>query len=301
MKNRTKTGMGILCLAISTAFYSCKKEPVIIDPVTQQQSSTDDSSISPQTASSAADAALTGPDASTYVRKNLLFNFNAEASTSFTTFIYNSPSYWAYNQSCCSHSVKQSSLVARSGTYAMRFELNKTDTDVFGSKRAEMSRYSKGETNPYVERWYGMSIYLPGDYATDPAPEIVTQWQAYTAHPPLAVWTQKGEWRIVQFGKTITSIGAYEKNKWTDFVFHVKWSAGSDGLVEVWKNGVKIYTRTGANIASGLTTGVYMRTGIYKWPWKTWTTSTTTKRIVYIDDVRIGNAYATYNDVVPGL
>lgn len=301
MKNRTKTGMGILCLALSAALFSCKKEPVTTDEFAYSKDAAGNDLLNNVNETADASAQIIGPDATSYDRKNLLFNYTAESASTFTTFAYNSTSYWAYNQSCCSQSVKQSSIAARSGLYSMRFELNKTDADVFGSKRAEMSRYSKGETNPYVERWYGMSIYLPSDYATDPAPEILTQWQAYTAHPPLAIWTQKGEWRIVQFGKTITSIGAYERNKWTDFVVHVKWSAGADGLVEIWKNGVKIYTRNGPSIASGLTTGVYMRTGIYKWPWKTWTTSTTTKRVAYIDDVRIGNAAATYNDVVPGL
>ncbi len=153
-----------------------------------------------------------------------------------------------------------------------------------------------------VERWYGASYYLPNDYVSDAAPEIITQWHTNVGSPPLAVWTQNGKWNMTRFGNKITSLGTYTKNKWTDFVYHVKWSKGTDGLIEVWKDGVKVFTYNGANMLSTATYGAYMRTGLYKWPWNPTSkiVSSTTQRVMYVDDVRIGNQSATYYDVAPG-
>jgi hypothetical protein len=237
-----------------------------------------------------------------YQRKNLIFDFNSEAPTALGSFLNNSATYWAFQQSSSGKSVTRTAAYSRSGGFSTRYELNKTDAVVSGSKRSETGRYTKSELNPKVERWYAASYYLPVEFVSDPAAESVTQWHTTsTQYPPLSLWTQNGQWRLVQLGKTITILGNYDKGKWTDMVFHVKWSSGTDGLIEIWKNGVKIMSKTGANVNAGILTGAYMRTGIYKWPWKSGTSSTTTKRVVYIDDVRIGNAGATYNDVVPGL
>jgi hypothetical protein len=180
--------------------------------------------------------------------------------------------------------------------------LRKTDGDVGGSKRSETIRAVKEESVAKVERWYGASYFLPGDYVYDYAPELVTQWHtAVGRYPALGIWTEKGKWRIVVLGTQAAFIGNYETNKWTDFVYHVKWSTGSDGLIEIWKNGVKVFTKAGANLGADVTTGAYMRTGIYKSPWKSGSTSYTTTRVMYVDDVRIGTASATYADVAPGL
>lgn len=234
------------------------------------------------------------------VRTNLLFDYSAEASNALSAFAPKSLSLWNFAGKCCTHSIQRTNALARSGSYSTRYELRKTDGDVGGSKRAETSRSSKEDLTSTYERWYGASYFLPTDFATDRSPEILTQWHCEKGNPPLALWVKDGKWQIVKFGNQVSIIGTAEKNKWTDFVFHVKWSPGTGGLVEVWKNGVKMYSRTGQSIYTGLRYGVYMKSGIYKWQWKTGTVSTTTKRVVYIDDVRIGSNLAKYSDVAPG-
>src|SRR5207302_810153 len=42
------------------------------------------------------------------------------------------------------------------------------------------------------------------------------------------------------------------RNKWYDFVYHVKWSSGSDGLMEVWLNGKKVGSRQGPTLYTGI-------------------------------------------------
>ena len=54
-----------------------------------------------------------------------------------------------------------------------------------------------------------------------------------------------------------------ERGAWTDWVFHVKWSYGPDGVLEVWKNSQKIVTKSGPNTFNDAR-GPYMKMGIYK-------------------------------------
>jgi len=311
MKNRTRNGIVILCLLISASLWSCQKESA---SSTTNDSNSDTTGIyvndpsdlampdEPLIESSGNEMAATATSITVGTRKNLLFNYTTEPANSLTSFSYTSPVLYGSLQKYASYSAARTTAVARNGAYSIRYELRKTDGLIGYGKRSETCRYSKGEPLGKLERWYAGSYYLPSDYVTDAAPEILTQWHSNIGSPPLALYTQNGQWRITRFGNLQTAAGTYVKNKWTDFVFHVKWSTGSDGLIEVWKDGVKVYTFTGVTMYAGTEAGAYMRTGIYKWPWNPTSkvVSTTTKRVVYIDEVRIGNQYATYRDVAPG-
>ena len=341
MKNRTPMLYGIVLLYIflSTLLVSCKKDDTTLDEYRYRRSlhlrrSTTTTTDTTSTTSSGTTTTTGGTTTTTTggttttttggtttttdgttttttggtsgTRTNLLFDFTSEASNSLISLAQNSLTSWNSLQGCCSYSIQRSSSYTRAGSYSTRYELNSTDADVAASKRTEASRYSYDEPSGDIERWYGTSFYLPQDYITDPAPELLTQWQSTKAvSPPLAIWTLNGKWYIVQAldaGTSQTAIGDYVKGVWTDFVVHVKWSTGSDGLIEVWKDGVKVFTKSGINTYVGITTGNYMKVGIYKWPWKKTDTynSTTTQRVMYADEIRIGNALATYNDVKPG-
>ena len=68
------------------------------------------------------------------------------------------------------------------------------------------------------------------------------------------------------------------------FVWHFEWSQGSDGLVELWVNGVKRAAVHGANMYESLSTGlydVYMKQGIY-------TGRTSLPQTVFVDDTLRG-------------
>lgn len=299
--------MLLLCLAGSVSLFSCKKETA--PSVTNDAPGfyvNDSSDLAmpdePPLENPGSEVAATASTITVGTRKNLIFNFTTEPTNALTYLSYTSPTAYGSLQKTATYSITRVNTTARTGSYSTRYELRKTDAMVGYGKRSEALRYSRSEPVVKVERWYAASYYLPSDYVTDAAPEGVTQWHTNIGSPPLSLWTQNGQWRITRFGNKQTIVGNYEKNKWTDFVFHVKWSTGSDGLIEVWKNGVKVLTFNGATILSGTTYGAYMRTGIYKWPWNPTSSivSSTTKRVIYVDDVRIGNEYATYNDVAPG-
>ncbi len=224
---------------------------------------------------------------------------------------------WRTNEQCCPHSINVVQEPVRAGANAVRFEVRQDDPNVANSKRAEL----KLEPVPASsERWYAVSIYLPKDYRKDPTPEIVTQWHATPdfdkgetwRSPPLALLTHEGKWRIgwrwdsarvtqgnSPEGTLGRTVGNYQTGRWTDWVFHVKWSWKENGLLQVWKNGKQVIHHKGPN-AYHDKRGPYFKTGIYKWPFKTQPKETTVKkRILYVDEVRIGGAGTTLDELKP--
>jgi hypothetical protein len=82
-------------------------------------------------------------------------------------------------------------------------------------------------------------------------------------------------------------------NVWHDIVIHVLWTGGQ--LVELWVDGV-LYTRVISNVDFTQGPGQYLKFGMNRWgpngpPVGTW--------VIYYDDLRIGDAQATYADVAP--
>jgi hypothetical protein len=213
--------------------------------------------------------------------------------------------------------ITRSNTVARAGSYAAKFSINKTDALVSGSYRAEIKHDMLPKN---AERWYGMSVYLPTSYATDPIPESIFQWHnvpnfgagedwgRYKFQNPWRLETNNGRLRFVHQYNTVASdpnssvaskaydLGPYTLGVWTDFVVHFKASATSDGFFELWKNGTKVMTITGPGVYYNDETGPYMKMGIYKWGWSG-TGSTVTNRTLYWDEVKMGNENSSYNDV----
>ena len=51
------------------------------------------------------------------------------------------------------------------------------------------------------------------------------------------------------------------RNTWYDFVYHVKWSSGSDGYMQAWVNGVLMLDHRGPTLYTGY--GVYLKLANY--------------------------------------
>lgn len=174
---------------------------------------------------------------------------------------------------------------------------------VTGSNRSEFN-VPTNQAEPYkdgTERWYGIEILLPTSFVSDVSPELLFQTHEFsgTASPHFALWTKGGRWYIAINGQQDLDMGAYEFNKDTDYVFHIKWSMVAAGFIEVYKNGEKIKTYTGPNMP-GDTKLPYLKCGIYKWDWvKNPGRSSVLSRTVYIGSIYIGNEKATYDDVKP--
>ncbi|MBN1671939.1 MAG: heparin lyase I family protein [Kiritimatiellae bacterium] len=209
----------------------------------------------------------------------------------------------------------------RAGTYMMKSFLNRLESPV--SYRTEVVRY--GPRNIYIGReyWYGFSIYLPADYAPDNIWEIVAQWHGCPdfeigedwRNPVMALDTRRGIWSIVNRwdakrntfesgarvydGSVDWDLGRYQREKWTDWVFHVKWSYQADGLLEVWQDGIRVIRREGPNCYNDAE-GPYFKTGLYKgWHDRYEPKGSVGVRTLYHDEFRIGDVSASYAQVAP--
>jgi hypothetical protein len=241
-----------------------------------------------------------------YQRQNLIKETTFEETDPF--------SQWHNTQHCCSYSItKSNSVPARAGNYSMQVELYKTDATVAASKRAEINESTSEPIN--AERWVGASYYFPSaTYAQDKDAELIMQWHtdAPTGSPPLALWTMNGKIDVQQAidpsGGATTNPAYFSHvtlqniiyDKWIDIVVHYKQRSDATGLVEIWINGVKVYTKSGPNTFSAYAN--YFKIGINKWTWMPGASygGTQTHRLFYIDELRFGNEKATYKDVVPG-
>lgn len=234
------------------------------------------------------------PPIDTSQRKNLLYRWTFEGTSPFVNLV---------QDGCCPYSIQQSGIAYNSKNSA-RFQLNKTDVNK-DRKRSEVNiPTNKAEPPGKIERWYGSAFLYDSTTKPDKSPFMPIQWHQYdgTASPPLGLWVQSGVWKVSLNGIAQTDyLGSAQDGKWHSFVFHVIWSENKDGLIEIWKDGEKVFTRM--NIATnykGQSRGVYLKVGVYDWEWYSAPkNSTSTKRVIYIDNVAVGNEKATYKDVVP--
>lgn len=213
---------------------------------------------------------------------------------------------------------------SRAGRYAMKSYLNRQTSS--NSYRTEISIGTTNQTFIGSERWYGFSIFLPSSYVPSPIWEIVAQWHDRPndwdkgrKNPPLHLATSRGgkpgRWTIANLwdaqpvaadgsytidDSIVWDLGPYETNKWTDWVFRIKWSYRSDGILQVWKDGKLVVNRTGPNTYND-NLGPYMKMGIYKgWSNRSTPTDTVHERTLYHDEVRIADESGSYAAVAPG-
>ncbi|MES2266938.1 MAG: polysaccharide lyase [Bacteroidota bacterium] len=203
----------------------------------------------------------------------------------------------------------------RSGKSALKFDLIR-GKDVLNGPRAELGMLPQLNG----ESWYGFSNYFPGTYVSDPATEIIAQWQAMPdltrgenwRSPPLGLEIKSDRYKLaVRWASAAVNdasntsidyldLGPVAHDQWNDWVFHIKWGYKS-GTIQVWKNGKLILERIGKPIGYNDFLSPYLKLGIYKWEWSNAKTLSTSKeRTYYLDDVRVGNNLAKYEDVAPG-
>jgi len=224
----------------------------------------------------------------------------------------------------------------RIGDYSMRSYLHRYDSKY--SYRT-MVQVGSQDTNPeglrdsYTmvigeEYWVGFSIYVPEDFAPDgdgcgelwfqfqAAPDPGELWRS----PVLAINVPQDKYRIKRMwdtrefspdmsfeGSELLFNGSVlpDRGKWVDWVFHTKWSWQSDGLIEIWKDGIKIASGEGPNCSND-DEGPRISFGVYKWPWKEGSPAAAhclpsiVERLIYIDEFRIAGAGGSYQEVAPG-
>lgn len=171
---------------------------------------------------------------------------------------------------------------------------------------------------PYGEdRWYAFSVFLEEEWVSNHCSghnrcnEVIAQWHSSKdvfmnepsgRGPPLALRILGDVWRITygwdtdflskEGGKAIYPlwISTIQPGQWTDWVFRVRWTRGSeDGLVQVWLNGEMVVDHTGS-VGYNDIRGNYLKLGSYH---------PRTKRLLYIDEIRIGDEEESYETMKP--
>ena len=200
----------------------------------------------------------------------------------------------------------------REGRYAVRVTLAPGDVAA-RKERAELKVADKEIERVHGshgrEMWYGWSLFLPAEYADPPGDQfqILGQWHHrpldetvpgkrswVSGAPPLALYLVRHEGRrlLILIGQASPKapprhLGGrpVRQGVWTDLVFHMKWSTGSDGFVEAWLDGDPLTTGRmyGPTLYSPVSN--YLRLGLYRGK------GVFTTNHVYYDAVRLGDSY----------
>lgn len=216
-------------------------------------------------------------------------------------------------EACCEKSIVTTRKVFKTGKKSLRFELNDTDSDVEGGKRSEM--IFRREETPNIERWYKFNTYFSSDYGIDSLPEIIAQWHEVPdwnlgeswRSPPVSLQIKDGFWYVVIIwasekvntyksisGQKKIKIGKVETGSWDEWVFHIKFSYQNKGRIQLWRKGKLVLDYNGPNYYND-EVGPYFKMGIYKWEWNSNNINRSIhKRVLYIDDVIIGNEKANF-------
>lgn len=220
---------------------------------------------------------------------------------------------WKGAHFCSSHSIttvkkgENGAPSPRGGKYMARFELRPTDKKPSDCKksgwsaRAEMytEKGKKGPLQINEGNWIGWSIYVPKNWDPKGKRIIVTQVHGGEVcdgvkqkKPQLVLNLDNKEWGIAnKWDKGMESVhkSPLQKGVWTDWALYYYPSLGDKGLIKVWKNGKHVATKKGSNICKQA--NLYLKTGIYHSPNSTLE--------LYVDEVRIGNSKASFEDVAP--
>lgn len=220
---------------------------------------------------------------------------------------------------CCEHSAQFVSSPIRwsnGNSRAVKFTYKLTDYMANGNtKRAELRAKPDAIGS---ERWYRVSLFVPKSFTTGKGSFIITQFHSQldkgeqgkittlflaTDGKKLTLGNRWDARKITPprqpQGKQNWDLGQLPTERWIDYVYHIKWSYQSDGLLEVFQDGKKVVKKTGPNCYNDRQ-GPNMKIGIYASTIK----SNPEKykfdqKVLYFDAVHISDAWTNYQTLVP--
>jgi len=196
--------------------------------------------------------------------------------------------------------------VVREGAGALRIELHDTDVLRASGRRAEINMPTTSPINPNV-RWYAFSHYLSADYISDALPELhmqIADASGLTA-PNVALWLTNNRWAInIKYNVSGTNVEinapidnpAATLGAWDDWRIRYVPAIDASGIIEVYRNGTLVYSRTGPNanaVGGTMVSSRYANFGIYKWRWNTPGTYYPNQRVAYYDKIMLGDSTST--------
>ena len=183
---------------------------------------------------------------------------------------------------------------ARSGTRSARITVTEGDILAKGDdgKDVERAELDSGHF-PLLGRdvWYGFSVLLPADFpVVDNRLVIGTIKQSdWEGSPLLGQRFRSGRHTL-----TIRPPGAAASGKpldlpplklgsWVDLVYHLRYSTGGDGEIDVWMDGKSVLAYKGATASDKGVDRFYHKVGLYRDRWKQPMT-------MYLDNYTVGDS-----------
>jgi hypothetical protein len=162
--------------------------------------------------------------------------------------------------------------------------------------------------------WYGISYFIPSAFNSNPY-TVINQFGAFpSVHPhpcggigsKMSLREGKMFFDFQRAGDSQESVCdkiallniSDMKNKWTDLVMHVKWTGNKDGFLKIWtKVGdgawtVK-YNYQGKTFWNDEGAGPNFKWGEYS--------GGGSNRVIYTDEMRIGDKDSCFDEVAPGI
>lgn len=206
---------------------------------------------------------------------------------------------------------------ARAGNKAYRFRIVKrTDYPACCEwTRAELY-WGNGSAEYTGAEWFAQSIFIPADWVHDNRRLAMSfDFKFADAQGPasLHLFMENGQWQInkqyPQGGNSVKqNIGAVEKGKWVDFVFHRNFKDDASGFIEVYLNKQKVYSYNGPNynMMGNPKAEGYILFGMYKWQYATangqgeGAGSYNGPITAYFDEIKIMDSRGSLEAVSPG-
>jgi hypothetical protein len=168
---------------------------------------------------------------------------------------------------------------ARSGESCVRITVRQGDIDQAGDggTRTERAELDSGK-HPLLGRdaWYGFSFLVPPDFPVVDIRLVLAQWkQGGLRGGPLVA--QRYRAGVHYLTIRTTAVGRADRKyalpklthgRWNDMIYHIRFSRGADGLVEVWMAGTKVVTHHGPTAFESGEPTIYNKFGLYRDRWE---------------------------------
>lgn len=223
---------------------------------------------------------------------NLIFHETFEGPEPFSTTHNKETGDWEY-------ALQYVDSPVYDRTRSARFEIQHDQPMVAEGKRSEVTIIMGTNGELAKKAWYSFAVYFPSDgFATDTTYDVISQW--YKDGSPVRLITKRDRF-LIDIGsdagsKEKISVGDLTRDTWHEFIFYFIHSPNSDGHIAVWQNGQQKVARSGGNMYNEFLPK--WKIGVYKGAFEIGT-SLVTNRVVFFDNIKVGNENATYRDMEP--
>jgi len=157
-------------------------------------------------------------------------------------------SQWSKEQSVSSNRLMVVTSPVREGKYALKVTVRKGDNPINASGNRNELVYLSHET-PGSEYFYKWSTLFPQSFPNSPKWALFTQWhqEGNSGSPPLEMYVAGDvmKLRVGGSGGKIVWTKPLQRERWNDFVLHVKWSPKKDtGFIELFLDGKVVVPKT---------------------------------------------------------